>query len=65
MRPSPITETDTNYWDRQHYRVEAADLLARDLATANRGQTGADYRILSHSAPALRMEALREIRTRT
>jgi hypothetical protein len=51
LLPSPITDTDTNYWDGQHYRVEAADLLARDLATANRGQTGADYRILFRSTP--------------
>ena len=51
LLPSPITETDSNYWDGQHYRVEAADLLVRDLATADRGKTGADYRILYRSTP--------------
>jgi len=52
LLPSPITDTDTNYWDGQHYRVEVADLLARDLAAADRGETAADYRILYRSASA-------------
>jgi hypothetical protein len=47
MLPSPITDADDNYWDALHYRVAIADRLARDLAAADRGETSADYRVLS------------------
>lgn len=49
MRPSPITDTDTNYWDPLHYRAEVADRLAHDLAAAMRGEATADGRLLSGS----------------
>jgi hypothetical protein len=49
--PSPITDTDTNYWDVQHYRAEVADRLARDLAAADRGEPSDDYRILHRVPP--------------
>lgn len=47
MLPSPITNNDGNYWDGLHYRVAVADRLARDLEAAARGETSADYRLLS------------------
>jgi hypothetical protein len=47
MRPSPITVTDDNYWDPQHYRVAVADRLALDLTAADRGQASPDYQVLS------------------
>jgi hypothetical protein len=46
MRPSPITETDTNYWDPLHYRITVADKLAHDLADAEAGEPSPDYRVL-------------------
>ena len=46
MLPSPITETDDNYWDGLHYRIAVADRLARDLAAADRGEASDDYRLL-------------------
>ncbi len=46
MLPSPITETDDNYWDGLHYRVAVADRLARDLVAADRGDASDDYRLL-------------------
>ncbi len=49
MLPSPITETDDNYWDALHYRVAVADRLARDLAAADRGDASDDYRLLLHA----------------
>ncbi len=49
MLQSPITKVDTNYWDGLHYRAYVADRLARDLATAARGNTGENYRILYRS----------------
>jgi hypothetical protein len=47
MLPSPITETDDNYWDALHYRVAIADRLVHDLAAADRGEASADFRVLS------------------
>ena len=47
MLPSPITESDDNYWDALHYRVAIADRIARDLARADRGEASGDYRVLS------------------
>jgi hypothetical protein len=47
MLPSPITESDDNYWDALHTRVGIADRLARDLAAAERGEASADFRVLS------------------
>jgi len=49
MLPSPITETDANYWDGLHYRMVVADRLARDLAAADRGDASDDYRLLLHA----------------
>ena len=49
MRPSPITDDDTNYWDGLHYRTGVAGRLARDLAAANRDVQSPDYRLLHNS----------------
>jgi hypothetical protein len=46
MLPSPITTTDTNYWDALHYRIGIADRLAHDLGTASRGIASEDGRLL-------------------
>jgi hypothetical protein len=46
MLPSPITNTDDNYWDALHFRIAIADRIARDLAAAERGEASADYRVL-------------------
>jgi hypothetical protein len=51
MIPSPITLDDDNYWDPRHYRIAVADRLARDLATAARGEDSPDYRLLSALEP--------------
>lgn len=47
MLPSPITLTDTNYWDALHYRTGVADRLAHDLGAAAQGVGSADDRLLS------------------
>ncbi len=49
MRPSPITETDDNYWDALHYRVAVADRIVRELAAADQGGVSDDYQILAAS----------------
>ena len=41
MRPSPITEDPTNYWDPRHYRTGIADRLVHDIAA------------ILHSQPAI------------
>lgn len=46
MRPSPVTETNDNYWDPQHYTVATADRLARDLKRAADGLVSEDYHLL-------------------
>lgn len=46
MRPSAITEDDSNYWDSQHYRVGIADRLARDLSLAAQGEDSPDFQRL-------------------
>jgi hypothetical protein len=46
MLPSPITTTDTNYWDALHYRIGIADRLAHDLVAAARGIASGDDRLL-------------------
>lgn len=46
MVPSPITMTDTNYWDALHYRTAIADRVAHDLGVAARGIDSADDRLL-------------------
>lgn len=53
MRSSPITEDDNNYWDAQHYRVDVAVRLAKDLADAARGETNADFRMIIPLPPLL------------
>ena len=45
MRPSPITIPDHNYWDGLHYRLDVADLLAKELLAAASGVGGAAYDI--------------------
>jgi hypothetical protein len=50
MRHSPITEDDTGYWDAGHVRVGVADRVARDLASAARGEPSEDYVILKLDA---------------
>ncbi len=52
MLPSPVTATDRNYWDRLHYTVEIADLLAEDLyvAAQREGDSGGRFRLLSGPA---------------
>ncbi len=49
MRPSPITDTDTNYWDPLHYRTGVADRLVHDMAVILAGQPSADGRLLAAS----------------
>lgn len=51
MRPSSITDNDTNYWDPLHYRVRVADWLARDLAAAAHGEDTADEALLTSPSP--------------
>ena len=46
MLPSPITTTDTNYWDALHYRIGIADRLADDLGKAALGIASGDDRLL-------------------
>jgi hypothetical protein len=46
MRPSPITDTDTNYWDPLHYRTPIADRLVHDMAAILAGQSSADGTLL-------------------
>ena len=46
---SPLTSTESNYWDALHYRVPVATRLAKDLAAAaldGRQSTDGSYRIL-------------------
>jgi hypothetical protein len=50
MRPTPITSTDSNYWDPLHYRVGVADRVAHDLMAAVRGEASPDYRLMSGRA---------------
>lgn len=49
MIDSAVTAVDANYWDRLHYTVDVADLLAADLEAAARGDPAEDerYRLLS------------------
>jgi hypothetical protein len=49
MLPSPITETDSNYWDALHFRVSVADRLVQDLAAAADGMDMSDGRRLEAS----------------
>ncbi len=47
---SPLTSTESNYWDSLHYRVPIATRLAKDLAAAaldGRESTDGSYRILA------------------
>ncbi|HEX4889120.1 MAG TPA: hypothetical protein VFW37_01955, partial [Alphaproteobacteria bacterium] len=43
MIESPLTTTDTNYWDPVHYSVEAADILMADIWKAAQGQSSANF----------------------
>jgi len=46
--PSPITETDTNYWDRRHFRLPIARLTAGEMARAlSRGTSSEILRVIS------------------
>lgn len=47
MIDSPITRSESNYWDPRHFRTPIADRLARDLALAADGKMTEDDRILS------------------
>jgi hypothetical protein len=47
MRATPISSADENYWDGIHYRTGIGDRLARDLATAGRGEGSEDYVVLA------------------
>ena len=49
MRPSAITENDSNYWDPLHYRVGVADTLARDVAAAANGEVTVNAAVLGSS----------------
>ncbi|HSU07337.1 MAG TPA: hypothetical protein VLI93_17370 [Acetobacteraceae bacterium] len=46
MRPSPITDSDDNYWDSLHYRMSIADRLATELAATVDGVQTSDGRLL-------------------
>ena len=50
MRHSPITDDDLGYWDAVHVRVGVADRVARDLASAARGDPSEDYMVLEPDA---------------
>ncbi len=50
MRHSPITDDDDAYWDYGHVRVGVADRVARDLASAARGEPSEDYIVLKPDA---------------
>jgi len=41
MRPTPLTLSDTNYWDPLHYTVEQADNIVRALGRAKAGENSA------------------------
>ena len=44
---SPLTETDTNYWDNLHFRVPVAERVVDDIAAAIAGSdAGEAYRVL-------------------
>jgi len=43
---SPLTATDSNYWDPIHYSVAAAELLMTDLSRAAQGRPGDNFRLL-------------------
>lgn len=45
MIESPLTATDSNYWDPVHYSVAAADILMTDLGRAAKGQPGDNFRL--------------------
>lgn len=46
--PSPITETDTNYWDRRHFRLPIARLTVGEMARALSKGTSSDIlRVIS------------------
>lgn len=49
--PSPVTRTDTNYWDALHYRLPIAGRIVEALAAARaKGTDDPDgfYRVLAH-----------------
>lgn len=48
MRPSPITDEATNYWDGIHFREPIADRLVEDLVS---GQPGDDGAVLRSKTP--------------
>jgi hypothetical protein len=50
MRHSPITDDDSGYWDEGHVRVGVADRMARELASASRGEVSDDYIVLKPDA---------------
>jgi hypothetical protein len=52
MFRSPLTTTDSNYWDHKHYIVAVGDQISELIAEAvTSAQPGEDYRILHSAAP--------------
>jgi hypothetical protein len=47
MRPSPITNDDTAFWDGEHYRIGVAERVVADLTEAAAGRSSADYEVLA------------------